>query len=545
MAPLIERQSGMELTDYFKTVWKWLWLIVLSTAVAGFFSFLAVRNQPDTYQAKTTLIVGQALNQAEPNSYDLYMAQNLAQTYTEIARRQTVQDATMEALNMEWLPGYSVSLVEGTQLLEIRVTDSDPLRAVAVANELATQLIAQTPTSQSAQNPRSGFVEQQLNDLETDISTTKDEITRLQDELGKMFSAREIADTQTQIAALQQKLSNMQANYGQLLSFTAEGAVNTLSVIEEATGAFKTGPNRMMTVLTAAAIGLALALAAAFLLDYMDDTVKSPADINRAMQLTTLAGISRIAGATPAEKLVTVNYPKSPISEAYRVLRTNLQFSSLDRPVKTIVVTSPNPVEGKSTTAANLGVVMAQAGKRVILVDADLRRPVIHRMFGLENKDGLTTALVTDTPTLDGHLQATGIENLRVLSTGPLPPNPSELLGSRRMTTLIDHLKEEADIVIFDSPPSLAVTDSSVLATQTDGVLLVTDAGRTRRGAAEQAAARLRQVDANLLGVVLNRLRSGGGGYYYYYYYHGDDKRRRRRRGPRKWLDRLFGRSKK
>ena len=126
----------------------------------------------------------------------------------------------------------------------------------------------------------------------------------------------------------------------------------------------------------------------------MDDTVKSPADINRAMQLTTLAGISRIAGATPAEKLVTVNYPKSPISEAYRVLRTNLQFSSLDRPVKTIVVTSPNPVEGKSTTAANLGVVMAQAGKRVILVDADLRRPVIHRMFGLENKDGLTTALV-------------------------------------------------------------------------------------------------------------------------------------------------------
>ncbi len=536
----------MELTTYFRTVWKWLWLIVLSTGVAAFFSYMAVRNQPDTYQAKTTLIVGQVLNQAEPNSYDLYMAQNLAQTYTEIARRQTVQEATKAALDMEWLPGYSVSLVEGTQLLEIRVTDSDPLRAAAVADELATQLIEQTPTSQSEQEQRGGFVEQQLNDLETDISSTKAEVARLQDELGKMFSAREIADTQTQIAALQQKLSNMQANYGQLLSFTAEGAVNTLTVIEKATvPAYPIGPNRMMTVLTAAAIGLALALAAAFLLDYMDDTVKTPADISRAMQLTTLAGISRIAGASPAEKLVTVNYPKSPISEAYRVLRTNLQFSSLDRPVKTIVVTSPNPVEGKSTTAANLGVVMAQAGKRVIVVDADLRRPVMHRMFGLENREGLTTALVTDTPTLDGHLQTTGIENLRVLSTGPLPPNPSELLGSRRMATLIDRLKEEADVVIFDSPPSLAVTDSSVLATQTDGVLLVTDAGRTRRGAAEQAAARLRQVDANLLGVVLNRLRSGGGGYYYYYYYHGEDKRRRHRRGPRKWLDRLFSRSKK
>jgi len=277
----------------------------------------------------------------------------------------------------------------------------------------------------------------------------------------------------------------------------------------------------------------------------MDDTVKTPADIERAMKLTTLAGISRIAGATPAEKLVTISYPKSPISEAYRVLRTNLQFSSLDRPVKTIVVTSPNPVEGKSTTAANLGVVMAQAGKRVIVVDADLRRPTMHRLFGLDNREGLTTALVTDTPVLDGHLQATGIDNLRVLSTGPLPPNPSELLGSRRMATLIERLKEEADIVVFDSPPSLAVTDASVLATQADGVLMVTDAGRTRRGSAEQSAVRLRQVGANLLGVVLNRLRSGGGGYYYYYYYHGSEKRSRRRRGPRRWLDRLFGRSKK
>jgi tyrosine-protein kinase len=538
----------MELTDYFKTVWKWLWLIVLSTGIAAFCSYLAVRNQPDTYQAKTTLIVGQTLNQAEPTSYDIYLAQNLAQTYTEIARRQNVQHKTMEALNRQWLPAYSVSLVEGTQLLEIRVTDSDPLQAAAVADELARQLIGLTPTKQTEQGQRSEFVQQQLDDLEADINTTKAEIIRLQSALGQMFSAREIADTQTQIAALQQKLSNMQANYGQLLGFTEKGAVNTLNIIEyAAVPIHPIGPNRLMTILTAAAIGFALALAAAFLLDYMDDTVKTPADVNRSMQLTTLAGISRISGTSPAERLVTVNYPKSPISEAYRVLRTNLQFSSLDRPLKTIVVTSPNPVEGKSTTVANLGVVMAQAGKRVIVVDADLRRPTMHRLFGLDNREGLTTALITDTPLLDGQLQPTAIDNLRVLSTGPLPPNPSELLGSRRMATLIDRLKEEADVVLFDSPPSLAVTDASVLATQADGVLIVADAGRTRRGSAEQAASRLRQVGANLLGVVLNRLRSGGAGsnYYYYYYYHGDDKRRRRSRGPRKWLDRLLGRSKK
>jgi protein-tyrosine kinase len=234
--------------------------------------------------------------------------------------------------------------------------------------------------------------------------------------------------------------------------------------------------------------------------------------------------------------LITVKHPKSPISEAYRVLRTNLQFSSLDQPLRTLVVTSPNPVEGKSTTVANLGVVMAQAGKSVIVVDADLRRPVLHRIFQLNNDRGLTDVLLSAEPLLDGHLQATGVENLRLLNTGPLPPNPSELLGSQRMARLIEQLKAEADVVLFDSPPSLAVTDASVLATQTDGVLIVADAGRTRRNLARESVERFQQVGAKTLGVVLNRLKAGrGGSYYYYNYYYGDGKKRRRR-GLRRWL---------
>jgi capsular exopolysaccharide synthesis family protein len=207
-----------------------------------------------------------------------------------------------------------------------------------------------------------------------------------------------------------------------------------------------------------------------------------------------------------------------------------------------LLITSPNPIEGKSTTVANLGAVMAQAGNRVVIVDADLRRPSQHRVFGLENKEGLTTLLLTDDPVLNGHLQSTPVENLRVLSTGPLPPNPSELLGSRRMGALIERLKEEADVVLFDSPPSLAVTDATVLATQTDAVLIVAQWGRTRRSFAEQTVARMRQVGGNLVGVVLNQLRPGRGRYYYYYYshygsYYGDGKRKRRR-GIRGWLSR-------
>jgi capsular exopolysaccharide synthesis family protein len=247
------------------------------------------------------------------------------------------------------------------------------------------------------------------------------------------------------------------------------------------------------------------------------------------MGVHTLAGISRIPTDGFRESLVTAHHPRSPISESYRVLRTSLQFSSLGTPLRSIVVTSPSPVEGKSTTAANLAVVMAQEGRAVVLVDADLRRPVLHRIFELGNKSGLSNLLLQEGPELDGFLQHTGVDNLRVLSTGPLPPNPSELLASDNMDTLIDFLKAESNVVIFDSPPALTVTDALVLAAKTDGVLLVVDSGRTRRAAATEATERFRQMGATLLGAVLNRFRSRRAGYYYYHYYEVGNKRRRRR----------------
>jgi capsular exopolysaccharide synthesis family protein len=273
----------------------------------------------------------------------------------------------------------------------------------------------------------------------------------------------------------------------------------------------------------------------------LDDTIKTPQDVERATGLTTLGAISRIQGETVADKLVAALHPKSPISEAYRVMRTNLQFASLDKPIRSLLITSPNPGEGKSTTLANLGIVLAQSGKRVVLVDTDLRRPVQHKAFGLPNKQGLTDVLLLDELALDGHLQPTAVPGLRVLTTGPLPPNPSELLGSARMGQLIKALEQEADVVLFDTPPALPVTDAAVLATQTDAVLMVMDAGQTRRGLAGVAVENLKQVGANLVGVALNRLMPGRGGYYYYYYYYyylTDGSGRRRRRG-RPWYRRL------
>jgi capsular exopolysaccharide synthesis family protein len=215
-------------------------------------------------------------------------------------------------------------------------------------------------------------------------------------------------------------------------------------------------------------------------------------------------------------QLITLLEPRSPISEAYRTLRTNLDFAGLDRKLQTVVVTSAGVGEGKSTTLANLAVVSAQAGRKVIVVDADLRRPSLHEVFGVENRAGLTTMMMEEGALASPPLQDTGIEGLALLTSGPLPPNPAELLGSRRMEEVIAMLAQRAAHVFFDTPPVVAVTDAAVLATKVDGVVLVISAGKTRREYARSAVQRLQQINARLVGTVLTNVPMGAGfkGYY-------------------------------
>jgi non-specific protein-tyrosine kinase len=219
-------------------------------------------------------------------------------------------------------------------------------------------------------------------------------------------------------------------------------------------------------------------------------------------------------GSDPNSTLIALRDPRSPVSEAYRTLRTNLMFSSLDKPLHTLLVTSTAPDEGKSTTIANLAVIMAQAEQRVILVDCDLRRPGLHTVFGLSNERGLTSVILEqgEAPL---PLQETSVPGLHLLSSGPLPPRPADLLGSRRMEALIERLRAEADIVLFDTPPVTAVTDAAVLATRMDGVLLVLQSGKTRRDRAREARRLLEKVKANIVGVVLNNARQEASYDYY------------------------------
>jgi len=215
--------------------------------------------------------------------------------------------------------------------------------------------------------------------------------------------------------------------------------------------------------------------------------------------------------------LITIEDPKSPISEQYRTIRTNVQFSFVDAPMRSLMVTSTGAGEGKSTTTANLAVVFAQQGKKVLLIDADLRKPTVHYTFRLNNYTGLTNVLTNSAPLLPS-CQETRVENLYVLTSGPIPPNPAELLSSKAMEQCIQQLYNEFDLLIFDTPPVLAVTDAQILAHQCDGTVLVIESGGTEIEAAVKAKELLEAANAKLLGVVLNKRKYRQGQYYYYQY---------------------------
>ena len=212
--------------------------------------------------------------------------------------------------------------------------------------------------------------------------------------------------------------------------------------------------------------------------------------------------------------IVALTDAQSPQAEAYRSLRTNLDFYSLENPLHTLLIASPEPDDDKTKVVANLGVISAQAGKRVILVDADMRRPRLHEVFGLANDRGLATALAEDAGELP--IFNTQVENLRILPAGPTPVNPADLLASARMNQVLDQLKDMADVILFDAPPLVAVTDGALLAAKVDGVLLVARAGQTKRELVEKAKDILQKVKANLVGAVLTNAAVETGVYKYY-----------------------------
>jgi len=276
-------------------------------------------------------------------------------------------------------------------------------------------------------------------------------------------------------------------------------------------------PKRVQSIIFACLIGLFMGLCLALLQEFLDDRLNTAEEAGRLLELPSLGHVPALSASDA--RLLPLMEGHSPASESYRVLRTNIHFASIDAPARTLLVTSSNPGEGKSTTAANLAFAMAFDGKRVILVDTDLRRPSLHKLLGETAIPGLTDVLLGHASIDEVLRQNADLPSLSVLTSGSTPPNPSELLNSRTFRTLVDDLSDRADIVIFDSPPSLVTADAAILASQLDGTVFVVEPGQTKKAAARRAVQMLRQARANILGVAYNKMRAKDSGDYYYYQY--------------------------
>ncbi len=507
----------MDLKSYFAPLLKWWWMILAAGLIAAAASFIINLGQPPLYQSRTTLIIGQSLTSPNPNSSQFFLEQQLAGIYADMATREPVRRAAMEALNLNWLPQYVARALPETQLIEITVTDSDPVRSQAVAAELANQLIKRGPSgTQDTDQERQTFINQQLTQLETDIAETTAEIDKLKLELGNLNSASQITETQQKINALENKLSSLQENYTRLLSSSQRGALNTLTVIEPAEVPNRPiGPNRGVTILIATAIGLALAAASAYVIEWIDQTTHSADEAARILQVSALGDIPRIP--KESEPLSFVNdQPFSPIADAFRSLRTNLEFSGLGSRVKTLLLSSPGDSEGKTTIAINLALSLAKAKKRVIVIDADFYKSELDDKIQLKNKKGLGDLL------LDGKIGKECLiplfkNQVFLLPSGTTPPNPSEQLGSAEMARTLETLKEVTDVIIIDGPPFI-VSDALVLSALVDGVLIVISPGKSRRDVLQKIKIEMSRAKANILGFVING-SSPKPAYYYNHYY--------------------------
>ncbi len=503
----------MELSKFTFPLRKWWWLVAASTLIAAIFSSLSIMRQPTIYQASTTLLIGTTINNPNPSSNELFLGQQLAAAYADLANREIVRDATRSALGMSRLPQYIARALPNTNLIEITVNDTNPERAQTVANELAAQLIIMSPTTQSGGQGRQEFIDERLNNLEVQISDTEAEIEKLQEELANTFSAQQINDKQDQISSLQSKLNTLENTYGLLLSNTEQGAVNTLTIIEYADlPSSPIGPMKGLTILLAAMVGFVLAACEAYLLEYLDDTVKSPDVVMRLFSAPIIGRIFEQIEEGNDKRLYDAENSNHPLTEPFRALRTAIDFAEKDQALKKILISSADIGDGKTTVAVNLALSLTQKGKKVFLLDADLRKPKIHKLLNLDNDEGLADLALSPSG-FDWRSKIKETRYVTVLTAGKTPLDPAGLLSSQSMNVFLSELEETADVVIIDGPPFF-VADAMILASKVDGVLVVVRPGHTRHSLAKTAVEQIKLVGARVVGIVLNRIPLRGADYY-------------------------------
>ncbi|MFL5733715.1 MAG: polysaccharide biosynthesis tyrosine autokinase [Chloroflexia bacterium] len=488
--------------------WWRLAALYMLAGMAG--ALLSALLTTPVYQASTTLVVTNDVPSVTSNQYSAVLSgENLASTYSSMLATRPLLERAISSLGIpadarELKKHLAVKLVPNTNLISLAVEDPNPQRAVAlvdaIAREFGDGIRRQNLERSSALKLR----------LQSELDQVRADLQSAQAQLAQLSDGSTTPEDLEQISRLQASITQNQANYQSLFKSTldaelAEARTGSGIVAGEAQAtADPVRPRPLQGALTAGLLGVLVSICVSILAGKVDDVIRTPASVTRAVGLPVLATASRGSAA-----------------EAFQVLATDLEFAKLDAPLRTLLVTSPRAGEGKSTVAANLALTIARRGQPAILVDANLRRPTLHARFGLQNQDGLSISLITPGAPAGQFLTATGIERLLLMASGPLPPNPTDLL-SHRMAPLLRQLTLLAPdgLVIVDSPCISGTSDATTLASMCDGVVLVVEGGSTRSGALRKAlnqlqgkiatgaptpAAKPTSAGPRVLGVVLNQ----------------------------------------
>ena len=452
----------MELRRYLQVFRRSLWLLIAAPLIAGIVAGGVSTQLAPVYEAHVALLVRPSQVLPVDVGVAAVTSDQISRTYAQLMVQRPLLEQVIKDLGIDESPEtlakqVTVTPQPNTTILDVAAQSTNPVLARDIANTLVNDFI-------------------------------------------------------DQIKSIQQQEQSQQ---------NPRAEDNLVVVSPAVTPTAPVSPNIPRNILLAAAAGLLLAMAIVVLREYLDQTVKSDDEVIARARLVPIGHVA----FTPAPKsrrgeLVVLD-PASPVAEAYRSLRTNLLFSTVDREVKTIVITSAAPGEGKSRTASNLALALGQAGYRTIVVDADFRRPSQHRLFGRVRNVGLSNLMIQDIPEVDLIQGVDRVPNLSFITSGPTPPNPSELLGSGRMRQVLAHLRERYHYVIIDTPPVNAVTDATVLAAAVDGVILVAESNRTTYPALSHAREAVERVGGHVLGVVINKVKQTRGGYYEGYYSYG------------------------
>jgi capsular exopolysaccharide synthesis family protein len=513
----LSEDSASNVMEYVYLFWRWAWLIVLAGVLAGGVAYFNSHRTPATFQTSARLFVSMPNTYQSLDSSGLFTSYNMTTTFAQMLTDAPVLQNVIDQLGLNIDPdqlrgAISVSEITNTQLIEITVSGTNPGLIINIANTLGAEFADYVSNMQSARYAASkDALSTQVTEMGAQVDATTAELAQLTDPTQRPA-------LEARLAQYQQLYAGLVSSYEQVRMAEAQNTTN-VTVTDPARNAFQTGPNTMRSTLLAMVVAMVLAAGVVFIIEFLDNTIKDPEEIRRKFGLPILGVIAR---HTQVEgKPITQQQPRSPVSESFRTLRTNVTYAAVDTPLRWIMVTSPTPLDGKTTVCANLGVVFAQGGKKAVIVDGDLRRPMESRRFGLVNASGLSELFLHPLDSLDGSVQATTIPGLNVVTSGALPPNPAELMASRTMLDILERLNADNDLVLVDTPPVLTVTDAAALAPGMDGVILVAKPGVTKLAAFKQTLEQLQGVGAKVLGVVLNEVdpKSHKYGYYYHRYY--------------------------